>query len=64
MAKSIDHTPAKPSLMKRRCFQTFKKASHEKWPFPTIDEKVDTCLNSEVHTTVVKWLDWQTISMI
>ena len=54
MAESIVRTPAKPSSSKRRCFQMFKKAYHEKWPFITIDEKGDTCLNSEVHSTVVK----------
>ena len=32
----------------------FKKASHEKWPFVTVDEKDDTCLNSEVRSAVVK----------
>ena len=42
MAKSIDCTHAKPSLVKRRRFQTFKKASHEKWPCITIDEESDT----------------------
>ena len=61
MAESIDGAPAKPSPVKRRHFQTFKKASHEKWPFITIDEKGDTCVNSEVCSTVVKWLDWQTV---
>ena len=51
MAKSIDCTPAKPSPAKRRCFQTFKKVHHEKWP---VDEKGDTCMNSEVRSSVVK----------
>ena len=44
MVESIDHAPAKLSPAKRRCFQTFKKASHEKWPFVIIDEKGDTCM--------------------
>ena len=61
MAESIDHAPAKPSPVKRRHFQTLKKAYHEKWPFITTDEKGDTCMNSEVHSTVVIWLDWQTV---
>ena len=61
MAESIDHAPAKPSPVKRRRFQTFKKAYHEKWPFVTIDEEGDTCVNSEVHSSVVKWLDWWTV---
>ena len=54
MAESIDYAPAKPTPAKRRRFQTFKKAYHEKWPFVTIDEEGDTCVNSEVHVTVVK----------
>ena len=54
MAESIDHAPAKPSPAKRRRFQTFKKAHHEKWPFVTIDEEDETCVNSEVRSTVVK----------
>ena len=54
MAESIDHAPAKPSPAKRRCFQMFKTASHEKWPFVTVDEKGDTCVNSEVPSVVVK----------
>ena len=53
MAESIDCAPAKPSAAKRRRVQTFKKAYHEKWPFLTIDEKGVTCVNSEVHSTVV-----------
>ena len=32
----------------------FKKASHEKWPFVTVDEKGDTCVNSEVRCAAVK----------
>ena len=32
----------------------FKKAYHEKLPFVTIDKKGDTCINSEVNSTVVK----------
>ena len=47
MAESIDRTPAKPSPGKRTHFQTFKKASHERWPFVNTDEKGDTCVNSE-----------------
>ena len=31
----------------------FKKAEHEKWPFVTIDEKGDICMNSEVDCTIV-----------
>ena len=54
MAKSIDHAPAKPSPAKRRCFQTFKKVHHEKWPFAMVDEKGDTCVNSEVCSSVIK----------
>ena len=54
MAESIDRAPAKPSPVKRRCFQTFKKGSHEKWPFVTVDEKGDTCINSEVPSAVMK----------
>ena len=54
MAESIDQAPAKLSSVKRRRFQTFKKASHEKWPLVTIGEKGDTCVNSEVRSTVVK----------
>ena len=61
MAKSIDCTPVKPTPAKRRRFQTFKKAYHEKWPFVTIDKKGDTCVNSEVNSTVVKILDWLTV---
>ena len=61
MAETVDQAPAKPSPAKRRGFQTFSKASHEKWPFVTIDEKGDTCVNSEVRSTVVTWLDWQTV---
>ena len=53
MAKSIDCTPVKPTPAKRRRFQTFKKAYHEKWPFITVDEEGDTCVNSEVHSSVV-----------
>ena len=58
MAESVVHTPVKLSPLKRRCFQTFKKAYHEKWSFVTIDEKGDTCLNYKVCSTVVKLLDW------
>ena len=58
IAVSIDRAPTEPSPAKRRCFQTFKKASHEKWPFVTIDKKGNSCVNSEVRSTVVKWLDW------
>ena len=32
----------------------FKKAFREKWPFVTVDEKGDTCTNSEVPSAVVK----------
>ena len=61
MVKSIDRAPAKSPPAKRRRFQMFMKASHEKWPFITIDEKGDTYLNSAVRSAVVKWLDWQTV---
>ena len=39
MAECIDHAHAKPSPVQRRHIQTFKKTSHEKWPFVTVDEK-------------------------
>ena len=61
MAESIDCTPSKPSPAKKRHFQTFEKACHEKWPSVIIDEKGDTCMDSEVCSTVVKWLDWLTV---
>ena len=54
MAKSIDHAPAKPSQTKRRRFQTFQKVHHEKWSLASVDEKGDTCVNSEVYSSVVK----------
>ena len=54
MAESIDRVPAKPSPAKRRRFQMFKKVHHEKWSFAIIDEKGDTCVNSEVCSSVVK----------
>ena len=54
MAESIDHAPAKPSPAKRRQFQTFKKASHEKWPFVTVDKIGDTFVNFEVPSAVVQ----------
>ena len=54
MAESTDCASAKPSLAKKRGFQTFKKDCHEKWPFITIEEKSAACMNSEVHSTVVK----------
>ena len=54
VAESIDHTPAKPSPEKRRRFQKFKKAQHEKWSFATFDEKGDICVNAEVRSSVVK----------
>ena len=54
VAESIDRTPSKPSPAKRRGFQMFKKVQHEKWSFATIDEKGDTCVNSEVRSSVVK----------
>ena len=46
MAKSIHLAPAKLSPVKRRCFQMFKKAYYEKWPFITFDKKGDTCMSS------------------
>ena len=60
ICKNISST--KPSLVKRRRFQMFKKAYHEKWPCITVDEKSYTCVNSEVCSTVVKWLDWLTLA--
>ena len=54
MAESFNRAPAKPSLAKRRRFQTLKKGHHEKWSIATVDEKGDTCVNSEVHSSVVK----------
>ena len=54
VAESIDRAPAKPFPVKRRRFQTFKKVHHEKWSLATIDEKGDTRVNSEVHSSVVK----------
>ena len=54
MAESIDGAPAKPSPAKRRHFQMFKKAYHEKWPYVTIDKEGDTCMKSKVRSTVVK----------
>ena len=54
MAESFDRAPAEPSPMKRRRFQTFKKVHHEKWSSATVDEKGDTCMNSEVRSSVVK----------
>ena len=54
MTESIDRAPAKLSPAERRRFQTFKKAYHEKWPFVTVDKAGDTCMNSEVRSTVVK----------
>ena len=54
MAESVDHAPANPSSAKRSCFQTFKKAYLEKWLFLIIEEKGDTCVDSEVHCSVVK----------
>ena len=54
MAESIDPAPAKPSPAKRRRFQTLKKVHLEKWPFATVDEKGDTCVNSEVSSSIVK----------
>ena len=52
MAKSIDCSAAKPSAAKG--FQTFKKVHREKWSLTTVDEKGDTCVNSEVRGSVVK----------
>ena len=54
MAESIDCAPAKLSPAKRRHFQTFKKEYREKRSFTTVDEKGDTCVNSEVCSSVVK----------
>ena len=54
MAESIDRALAKWSPAKRRRFQMFKKAYHEKWLFVTVNEADDTSVNSEVCSTVVK----------
>ena len=59
MAGSADCAPAKPSPAKKRWFQKFMKEYLEKWSFITVDEKGDTCMNSEVRTAVLKWLDWR-----
>ena len=71
MGQPVDHKPATLSPTKRRHFQMFKRAYHEKWPLVTINEKGDTCTNSIVHSTVVKRLDrwtvkcgWQTASQL
>ena len=61
MAESIDRAAAKPSPAKRRCFQMFKEIHHEKWSFATIDEKGHMCVNSEVHSSVVKLFTWRTV---
>ena len=53
MVESIDHAPSEKD--------TFKKAYHEKWPFVTVDEEGDTYVNSEVHSTVVIWLNWRIV---
>ena len=63
VAESIDRAPAKPFPAKRRCFQTFKKVHHKKWSFATVDEKGDNCMNSAVHSSVVKWLNWWTVKL-
>ena len=54
MAGSTDCGPAKLFPVKKRCFRMFKKEYHEKWPFVTEDEELDTCVSSEVCRTVVK----------
>ena len=61
MGQPVDHKPATLSPTKRRHFQMFKRAYHEKWPLVTINEKGDTCTNSIVHSTVVKRLDRWTV---
>ena len=61
MAESVDRAPGKPSPAKRRRFQMFKKAYPEKWPFVTVNKEGDACMNSEVCSTVVKWLNWRTV---
>ena len=53
IAESIDRAPANQSPVKRRRFQTFEKVYHE-YTMVTIDEKGDTCMDSEVRSTVVK----------
>ena len=45
MAGSPDGTPAKPSPVKKRRFQMFRKEDREKCPFVTVDEKGDICVN-------------------
>ena len=32
----------------------FKKIHNEKWSLASVDEKGDTCVNSEVYSSVVK----------
>ena len=32
----------------------FNKVHHEKWSFATVDEKGDTCINSEIRSIFVK----------
>ena len=54
MAESIGRAPGKPSPVKRRRFQKFKQVHHEKWSFATVDEKGDTCVNSEDRSGGVK----------
>ena len=54
MAESIDCAHAKPSSAKRTHFQT--KAYCEKWPFITVDERGDTCVNSELCSSVMKMI--------
>ena len=51
MAESIYRVPAKPPAAKMRRFQTLKKTYYEKWPSVTVDEKNDSCMNSEVCRT-------------
>ena len=39
----------------------WKKGYYEKWPSVNVNEKGDTCMNPEVRSTGVKWLDWCTV---
>ena len=52
----------KTVFSEKETFQTFKKVHLEKRSFATIDEKGNTCMNSEVCSRVVKWLNWQTVN--
>ena len=59
MAESSDSAPVKPSPAKRR-FRMFKKVHHGKWSLATTDKKGETCVNTEIWSSVVKLLNWWT----